>query len=215
MHPAGCFFPRLARTALALAAFPLAALAQQSPAPHFPSSEDLRHFKAISAPLLSPDGKQALFTVTDSTADGAKSHLWIVPIPAGAEKARQLTFSPPADKRGEHNAQWSPDGAAVFFLAKRDEHTQLFRLDLRGGEAAPCDLKILPPVDDSKEKDAVPPPGADKSAEMNTGNKPAESAKDKTPEPLPIDVAGYALSSDGKWLAVWAKDPETPGEKKQ
>ncbi len=27
--------------------------------------------------------------------------------------------------------------------------------------------------------------------------------------------SGYALSADGKWLAVWARDPETPGEKKQ
>ncbi len=28
-------------------------------------------------------------------------------------------------------------------------------------------------------------------------------------------MSGYALSADGKWLAVWAQDPETPGEKKQ
>ena len=34
-------------------------------------------------------------------------------------------------------------------------------------------------------------------------------------KPIAIDVAGYSPSPDGKWLAVWAKDPETPGEKKQ
>src|SRR5580704_1198081 len=113
--------------------------------PHFPTNEDLRHFKALSAPLLAPDGKQVLFTVTHATADGAGSHLWIVSTAAAkTDKPRQLTFSPPADKRGEHNAEWSPDSSAIFFLAKRGENTQLFRLDLRGGEASPYDLKILP-----------------------------------------------------------------------
>ena len=28
-------------------------------------------------------------------------------------------------------------------------------------------------------------------------------------------MGGYAISADGKWLAVWAHDPETPGEKKE
>jgi len=110
-------------------------------------------------PVLSPDGKLVLFTVTEATADGGKSHLWLAPA-AGSDKARQVTFSPPADQRGERGAQWAPDGSAIYFLAKRGEHTQLFRLDMRGGEAAPYDLKIAPPVDESKEKNAIPPPGA-------------------------------------------------------
>ena len=135
-------------------------------APHFPKNEDLRHFKALSAPLRSPDGMRVLFTVTHATADGAGSHLWIVSTAAGStDKPRQLTFSPPADKRGEHNAQWAPDSSAVFFLAKRGESTQLFRLDLRGGEASPYDLKILPLVDVSKDKDAINPPPAPESNE--------------------------------------------------
>jgi dipeptidyl aminopeptidase/acylaminoacyl peptidase len=208
-------FTHPALIATVIAASSSATLAQQIPAPRYATSEDLRHLKAISAPALSPDGKQALFTVTDSTADGAKSHLWIVSVPAGTEKARQLTFSPPADKRGEHNGAWAPDGSAIFFLAKRDAQTQLFRLDLRGGEADPYDLKILPPVDDSKEKDAIPPPAAEIQGEKKPEEKSAQPEKDKKTELLPIDVSGYALSYDGKWLAVWARDPETPGEKKQ
>ena len=153
-----------------------------------------------------------LFTVTHATADGAASHLWIVSASAtSSDKARQLTFSPPADKRGEHNAQWAPDSSAIFFLAKRGDHTQLFRLDLRGGEASPYDLKILPPVDVSKDKDAINPPPAPESSEKKDDKKPAEA---KT-EPQPIDVAGFSISDDGKYLALWAHDPETPGEKKQ
>jgi dipeptidyl aminopeptidase/acylaminoacyl peptidase len=181
-------------------------------APHFPTNEDLRHLKALSNPLLSPDGKQIVFTIAHATADGGGSHLWIVPVPGnGSDKTRQLTFSPPSDKRGEHNPQWAPDGSAVFFLAKRGDQTQLFRLDLRGGEASPYDLKILPPVDDSKEKDAINPPPVPMASEKKDEKKPDA---EKT-EPLPIDVAGFAISSDGKYLALWAHDPETPGEKKQ
>jgi dipeptidyl aminopeptidase/acylaminoacyl peptidase len=176
----------------------------------------LRHLKALSSPQLSPDGKQILFTVASATADGGASHLWLVPAPGnGADKARQLTFSPPADKRGEHNAQWVPDGSAIFFLAKRGDHTQLFRLDLRGGEASPYDLKILPPVDLSKDKDAINPPPAPASTEKKDDKKDEKKLDSNKVEPLPIDVAGFTISNDSKYLALWAHDPETPGEKKQ
>ncbi len=49
----------------------------------------------------------------------------------------------------------------------------------------------------------------------NPPNQKDAEKKPGAPEPVAIDVAGYAPSPDGKWLAVWAKDPETPGEKKQ
>ena len=186
--------------------------------PHFPASEDLRHIKGIGGPQLSPDGKLVLFNLTDATADGAKTHVWLVGTETG-EKPRQITFSPPSDKRGERNAQWAPDGSAIYFVAKRGDQAQLYRLDLRGGEASVFDLKVIPAVDRSKDKNAIPPPGAEKKeSDKPAGEKPEtkpEAEDKKGPEPIAIDVAGYAPSPDGKWLAVWAKDPETPGEKKQ
>ncbi len=183
---------------------------------HFPSSEDLRHVKGLGGPQVSPDGKFVLFSVTDATADGAKSHLWVVSSSGGADTLRQLTFSPTSDKRGERSPQWAPDGSAVFFLAKRGEHMQLFRLDMRGGEAAPLDLKVKPVVDDSKAKNAIPPPGVREEGEERRSLTRSRSDSDnKADELLPIEVSGYSLSADGKWLAVWAKDPETAGEKKQ
>jgi dipeptidyl aminopeptidase/acylaminoacyl peptidase len=198
------------RAQLSLAFFlSLGALAHAADSPRFPNTDDLRHLKAISALALSPDGTQALFTVTDSTADGAKSHIWLVSTTGAADSLRQLTFSPPSDKRGERGTQWSPDGKAIFFLARRDEHTQLFRLDMRGGEAQPYDLKVMPAVDESKEKNFVPPPSADKKDEKKEEKKESEKV-----EPLPIDVGSFSISADGKWLAVIARDPETPGEKK-
>ncbi|MGB8259243.1 MAG: hypothetical protein WCE75_02780, partial [Terracidiphilus sp.] len=215
MRPAAACVPvvLLALASLAAAQAPAPAAA----APHFPTNDDLRHLRAVSSPQLSPDGRQVLFTVTDSTADGARPHLWLAPVAdpdASQAKARQLTFSPPADKRGERGAQWSPDGQAIYFLAHRSEHTQLFRLDLRGGEAAPLDLKLLPAVDESKEKDAIPPP-APTPAPPVASAKPADTKPEAAPEPIETDISGFALSADGKWLAFWARDPETPGEKKQ
>jgi dipeptidyl aminopeptidase/acylaminoacyl peptidase len=191
------------------------------PAPHFPTNEDLRHLRAIAAPSLSPDGKLVLFAVTEATADGGKSHVWLSSTSGNQEKARQVTFSSPSDKRGERDAQWAADGTAIYFLAKRGEQTQLFRLDMRGGDASPYDLKVLRAVDESKIPGAIPPPGAEAASAADTSSDKPVSQK-KTPpkadadtEPLPLDVGGYAPSLDGKWLAIWGRDPETPGEKKQ
>jgi dipeptidyl aminopeptidase/acylaminoacyl peptidase len=189
--------------------------------PHFPTSEDLRHLKSIGTPQLSPDGKLVLFTVTEATVDGAKTHFWLAPATGSSDKARQITFSAPSDKRGERAAQWAPDGTAIYFLAKRGENTQIFRLDLRGGEGSPYDFKVLPPVDESKIPGAIPPPSAATSSTTDTSSdkkpdaKTPEKKPDAAPEPLPLDIGGYAPSPDGKWLAIWARDPETPGEKKQ
>src|SRR5215469_2311907 len=74
--------------------------AAASAQPHYPTTDDLRHLKAMGAPLLSPDGAQVLFTVTEATADGGKTHLWLAPV-SGSESARQITFSAPSEKRGE------------------------------------------------------------------------------------------------------------------
>jgi dipeptidyl aminopeptidase/acylaminoacyl peptidase len=182
-----------------------------APAPRFPNSEDLRHTKNIGGLALSPDGRNVLFAVTDATADGAKTHLWIAPVDGGP--SRQLTYSPASDKRGESRATWAPDGSAIFFVARRGETSQLFRLPMAGGEAAPYDLKVVPAVDNSKEKDAIPPAKKDDKKEDKKDEK-SEEKKDDKPEPLAINIGGYAPSPDGKWLAVWAEDPETPGEKK-
>ncbi len=188
----------------------LSATVKAADSPRFPTTDDLRHLKTLGAPQLSPDGTQALFTITESTADGAKTHIWLVSTSGAADSLRQLTFSSPSEKRGERAAQWSPDGKAIFFLARRGDHTQLFRLDMRGGEAQPYDLKVTALVDESKAKNFIPPPNADKKSD----DKKKDEKKEDKNEPLPIDVGSYSISADGKWLAIIAHDPETPGEKK-
>ncbi len=176
---------------------PISALAQKST---FPNNEALRHVRALANPQLSPNGKLVLLEVADSTGKGGKSHLWLIKIQQNS--ARQLTFTPaddsPKDIKGEYDASWMPDGNSVLFLAHRGKHTQLFRMPLSGGEAHPYDLKVLPAVDESKLPGAIPPV------------KIPSRAK---PEPLAIDVSYYSVSPNGKYIAITAHDPETPGEK--
>jgi dipeptidyl aminopeptidase/acylaminoacyl peptidase len=172
----------------------------QAKAPEFPTNEQLRHYKAMSDPQLSPDGKQVLVRISDATADGGKGHIWLVDVDGGG--VRQLTYSPEGDKRGEQRAQWMPDGLSVLFLAHRGEHTLLYTLPMRGGEAKAFDLKVAPLVDESKREGALPPVATD-------------AKKDEAKvEPVVIDVASYRVSPDGKTIAIFAKDPETAGEKK-
>src|SRR5271170_2344551 len=130
-------------------------IARASDGARFPTNEDLRHVRAMSQPRLSPDGRSVLIQVTDSTADGAKSHLWLVDIKQNI--VRQLTWSTPQEKRGEYAGRWMPDGTSILFLAHRGENTQLYRLPMEAGEARPYDLKIVPPVDASTLPDAIPP----------------------------------------------------------
>jgi dipeptidyl aminopeptidase/acylaminoacyl peptidase len=186
----------LLRAALAAVLIAVPASADQ---PHLPSNEDLRHVRSFASPQLSPDGKHVLVALLDDTASGAASHLWLVDL--AANSARQITFSPAGDKRGETSGRWTADGSAVLFLAKRGEHTQLFRLPMNGGEAEPYDLKVTPRADRSQMPDALPP---------RLDERPAKPA-----EPLPFDVASFVPAPSGNLIAVLAKDPETPGEKKQ
>jgi len=173
---------------------------------NFPNNEDLRHFRWINDPLPSPDGHQVLYRIADATADGGRTHLWVTDVETN--KPRQITFNPAGIKldgyRGETAGNWMPDGSAVLFLAKRGEHTQLFRLPLQGGEAQPFELKTDPLV--KQLPDAIQTSKAAEKAE----EKPAEKS-----EPQPIDVSGYEVSSDGKWIALWAEDPASAAEKKQ
>ncbi|MBK9727047.1 MAG: S9 family peptidase [Saprospiraceae bacterium] len=97
--------------------------------------EDMWLLKRVGAPAISPDGKWAVFNVTEPSYDEKEqiNDLWIVST-SGALTARKLT----AGKTGENGYTWSPDGSKIAFSAKRDgeEETQIYILNIKdGGEA--------------------------------------------------------------------------------
>ncbi|HEV8449491.1 MAG TPA: alpha/beta fold hydrolase [Gemmatimonadaceae bacterium] len=170
--------------------------AQTTPGAHFPTNEDLRHTRAIADPRLSPDGRMVLFAVTEPTVDSATTHFWLADV--ATNTSRQITFAPAGTKSSERDGTWSPDGRAVYFVAKRSKHSQLYRLPLNGGEAQAITMKIVPSIDASAAPDAV-----DGSA--------AKASRDS----VEIDVADYSVAPDGRTAAIVARDPDTPGEEKQ
>lgn len=185
---------------------------------HFPDNEELRHFKTMGDPRLAPDGKRILLLVTEATADGGKTHLWLTDVD-GVEP-RQVTYSPDSDKRGEYEGEWMPDGQSILFLAKRGEYTALYQLPMAGGEARMFDLKVQPVVDQASLPDALPLKSEETRAEEP---KSSDSPSSKRPETkpaaegaaVPINVAKYQAAPNGKWVAIIAEDPQTAGEKAQ
>ncbi len=184
-----------------------------------PTNEQLRHMRSVGDPQLSPDGRDVAVVIADSTADGGKSHLWL--ISTGDGGPRQLTYSPDSDKTGERSPTWMPNGESILFLAHRGEHTSLFLLPMRGGEAKAFDLKVLPLADTFKRSDAIPlealkqseRSGAAEGLPTPGAKKTNETSSETSIEPVVADVDGYAVAPNGKSIAVLITDPQTGGEK--
>lgn len=94
---------------------------------------DMLAMQRISDPQPSPDGSQVVFTLrtTDLEANRGKTDLWIVSTAGG--EPRRLT----SHDAGDFHPRWSPDGAGIYFLSTRSDSSQLWRIDLSGGEARP------------------------------------------------------------------------------
>lgn len=176
-------------------------LAQEAVQPACLGNENLRHFREPRSPRLSPDGRRVVFAIQEGAAERGVSHLWWAEV-AQPESARQITFSAGEDHDGETDPQWMPDGTAILFLAKRDQHKQIYRLPTAVGEASPLKMEISAPKSSATN-------GEGKGAA--TGSRAAaDSSADNQ-----IDVDDYAISPDGKSIAVLAKEPETAEEKKR
>ena len=90
--------------------------------------------KRLGAVSVSPDGRWIVAVVSEPAYEEAdkRGDLWIVPSD-GSAPARRLT----AGKATEGDPSWSADSKRLAFVGKRDEDeaTQIYVLDLGGGEA--------------------------------------------------------------------------------
>jgi dipeptidyl aminopeptidase/acylaminoacyl peptidase len=123
-------------TLLATALIAAAGLASTGAAAKVPlTHEALWMMKRVGSPVVSPDGKWVVFSITEPSyeADKAVSDLWLVPS-AGGAAPRRLTNT----KAGEGGVVWSPDSSSVAFTTKRegDDVDQVYVLNIAaGGEA--------------------------------------------------------------------------------
>src|SRR5690349_18717216 len=128
--------PRLTRgTAIcSLLLFPITIAVGQGR--HTITHEDVWMMKRVGAPVVSPNGKWTVFSVTEPSYDESKivSDLWIVPTD-GSAAPRKLTNT----KGSESGVEWSPDGRKIAFSARRedDSRAQIYVMNIaEGGEAA-------------------------------------------------------------------------------
>ena len=95
------------------------------------TAEDLYELKSVSDPKLSPDGKEAVYVVTemDKEKNDYISNLFFLDIETG--KSRPWTFG----KNRNTAPRWSPDGKNIVFVSDRSDKNQLYLLSRDGGEA--------------------------------------------------------------------------------
>jgi dipeptidyl aminopeptidase/acylaminoacyl peptidase len=147
---------------------------------HFPTNEDLRQLRTISGPQLSPDLKHVVVTVQDSTADGGRTHLWLLSTDGGPY--RQLTFNQ-GETSAERNPEYLPDGGTILFISSREGKSKLYRLPLDGGESSAVTLERVPAPNEPQSAVGIMSysisPDGHTIAVVATDPEPASRARDR------------------------------------
>ncbi|HEY9546202.1 MAG TPA: S9 family peptidase, partial [Solimonas sp.] len=116
--------------------YPLGATASMTPhneTPRALTALDLVNLKRVSDPRISPDGKSVAYTLrtTDYDANKGITQIWLLDL--ATQASRPLT----SGETSSSSARWSGDGQSLYFLSARSGSNQLWKLDMRGGEAQP------------------------------------------------------------------------------
>lgn len=186
---------------LALAAAP--ALTAQQPGRAF-TPNDWYRVTTVSAPALSPDGRQVAFQVTSVVTPENRRHseIWVAATDGGPPVRYT---SPTVESTGP---RWSPDGRLLLFSSTRAggrPRTFALRMDQPGGEAFEYDS--LPPASLSADRRLMAwgaPVPEDSAARPSRGDDPFGKMKAESRPPhgavtSPLDPARF----DGRHYVDW------------
>ncbi len=109
------------------------------------TARDLAMLDRVADPRLSPDGAWVAYQLreTDYAANKGITGIWLVAVPAAAADAASGATLVSAERRlsAPGVASWMPrwrrDSKALYFLSTRSGTSQVWRLDLAGGDAQP------------------------------------------------------------------------------
>ncbi|HYB29531.1 MAG TPA: S9 family peptidase, partial [Solirubrobacteraceae bacterium] len=95
--------------------------------------EDLLALSRVSDPQVSPDGRYVAFVQRETDLDGDKGRnsLWLLELGAAGAQPRRLTDATSSDS----SPRWAGDSRTLYFLSARAAGTQVWRLQIPGGEA--------------------------------------------------------------------------------
>lgn len=188
-------------TLLAACLLAASAIAARQPITH----ETLWLMKRVGPPVISPDGRWVVFSVTEPSYDPKEqsSDLWLVPAD-GSAKAKKITFS----KAAENDVTWSPDSARIAFTTRRegDDVNQLYVLDIAGGGEAQRMTNVSTGVSSPKFSDdgrnvMLVSSVFRSAADEDANKKAAKEAKDRKYNVRVYE--GYPIRNWDRWI-----DPE-------
>ncbi|WP_144512202.1 S9 family peptidase [Bacillus sp. FJAT-22090] len=92
---------------------------------------DLFKLHSVTNPVISPNGKEAVFIRTEMNETDNKYYAYLYHVNLETETMTQWTHK----KERISSPKWSTDGSYIAFLSDREEKNQLYILSANGGEA--------------------------------------------------------------------------------
>ena len=89
---------------------------------------DLYEIKNVGSPVISPDGKQIAFTLTDYNLPKGSSSTNVFIMNNNGSEIKNITN----DKKSSYNPVWVPDSKSIYFVSTRTGTSELFQFNFTG-----------------------------------------------------------------------------------